>query len=348
MSDLISELKNVPYQFGLFQAASLIERMASAQNGFSSHDPKRHPVQFRSHLSLGFPAADIHAIKQTDADTYQIYSSLFCLAGSNGPLPLMFTEMVLSSLRQKDPAPAEFLDIFNHRLLHLLYSVKQKYEPALGHRPLNVIPTLRFVDACASLGRTSHDPSSQEAVWLKHAALVGSSPRSMATLLAMLKERVGISFQAHQFMGDWLNLPVNEQASLGNPNKLTSATKLGINATLGRKAWHQGGAIMLKATGVMPNDFFNLLPSSPLHQKLYWLIQRHQSSHQRVCLEISIEHQHLLPNGLGHCQGPRLGLSSWLSKNVRINSAQAGAPRRMDASRFWLSGETSHSTAPAV
>jgi type VI secretion system protein ImpH len=348
MSDLISELKNVPYQFGLFQAASLIERLASGQDGLGFHDLKSHPVQFRAHLSLGFPSADIHAIKQADGDTYQIYSSLFCLAGSNGPLPLVFTEMLLSSRRQKDPAPAEFLDIFNHRLLHLLYSAKKKYEPALGHRPLTEIPIWRFVDACASLGRTDHGPSSSDALWPKHAALVGSAPRSIATLFTMLKERVGIAFEARQFMGAWLNLPVSDQASLGNPKSHQSPSTLGIHATLGRKAWHQGGAIMLKATHVMPNDFFKLLPGGALHQKIHWLIQRHQSSHQRVCLEISIQHPNHLTNGLGHRQGPRLGLSSWLSNHARAKSKEATVPRRMDASRFWLSGDTSMSNAPTV
>lgn len=348
MSDLISELKNLPYQFGLFQAASLIERLDGGPNGSSSRDLKRHPVQFRSHLSLGFPSADIHAIQQADTGAYQIYSSLFCLAGSNGPLPLVFTDMLLSSRRHKDPAPAEFLDIFNHRLLHLLYSAKQKYEPALGFRPLTDIPTWRFVDASASLGRSSHGPASPDALWLKHAALVGSSPRSIVTLLAMLKERVGIAFEAQQFMGAWLNLPVSEQATLGNPKNHSSPSTLGIHATLGRKAWHQGGAIMLKATGVMPQEFFNLLPGSPLHQKIHWLIHRHQSSHQRVCLEISIQHQHHRPNGLGHRQGPRLGLSSWLSKNARVDAKGLVEPRPMAASRFWLSGDTRAANAPTV
>ena len=339
MSDLIVQLKKAPYQFGLFQAASLIERIAANQGEVSSTGTRNHPVQFKSHLSFGFPSADIQAIKQEESGAYQVYSSLMCLAGSGGPLPLVFTEMLLASRRNKDHAPADFLDIFNNRLLHLLYSAKQKYEPALGFRPLNEMPTLRFVDASASLGRMSEDQSSKESLWLKHASLTGASPRSIVTLLAMLKERVGISFEAHQFLGTWLNLPVTDQSVLGRSKYRKGQTQLGVNSTLGARAWHQGGAILLKAKNIMPSDFFSLLPGNGLHQKIKWMIERHQSSHYRVCLEINVHHRHYKLDGLGGGKGPRLGLNSWLAGSAGRDSMGGDSSHCMEPSRFWLSAE---------
>ena len=179
MSDLITQLKQDPFQFGLFQAASLLERIAQGQGGASHWGPSEHPVRFKSDITLGFPAGDIHSIRSDETGSYQVYTSLMCLAGSRGPLPLVFTEMLLASRRNKDHAPVDFLDVFNHRLLHLLYQAKQKYHLSLGARGLSEMPLLRFVDASASLGFKEKKGLGEEAVWLKHAALMGAAPRSM-------------------------------------------------------------------------------------------------------------------------------------------------------------------------
>jgi type VI secretion system protein ImpH len=152
MSDLITQLKQDPFQFGLFQAASLLERIAQGRGQTTHWGPIDHPVRFKSDITLGFPAGDIQSIRPDDSGSYQVYTSLMCLAGSRGPLPLVFTEMLLTSRRNKDHAPVDFMDVFNHRLLHLLFQAKQKYHLSLGARHLAEMPLLRFIDASASLG----------------------------------------------------------------------------------------------------------------------------------------------------------------------------------------------------
>jgi type VI secretion system protein ImpH len=150
MSDLITQLKQDPFQFGLFQAASLLERIAQGRGQTTHWGPSDHPVRFKSDITLGFPAGDIQSIRPDDSGSYQVYTSLMCLAGSRGPLPLVFTEMLLTSRRNKDHAPVDFMDVFNHRLLHLLFQAKQKYHLSLGARHLADMPLLRFIDASAA------------------------------------------------------------------------------------------------------------------------------------------------------------------------------------------------------
>ena len=243
MSDLITQLKQDPFQFGLFQAASLLERIAQGPGDAAHWGPSDHPVRFKSDITLGFPAGDIQSIRPDDSGSYQVYTSLMCLAGSRGPLPLVFTEMLLTSRRNKDHAPVDFMDVFNHRLLHLLFQAKQKYHLSLGARPLAEMPLLRFVDASANLGFREKKGFDEEAIWLKHAALMGAAPRSMGSLLAMLHDRLGIRFEAQQFFGEWLHIDPAEQALLGRGANHRSAAQLGVNATLGIRAWHQGAAI---------------------------------------------------------------------------------------------------------
>ena len=57
---------------------------------------------------------------------------VFGLGGPDGPLPYAYQEWLQQRARQKDHAPAEFLDLFQHRLLSLLYRVLRKHRVALG------------------------------------------------------------------------------------------------------------------------------------------------------------------------------------------------------------------------
>ncbi len=339
MSDLITQLKQDPFQFGLFQAASLLERIALGQGDTASWGPSDHPVRFKSDITLGFPAGDIQSIRPEDSGSYQVYTSLMCLAGSRGPLPLVFTEMLLASRRNKDHAPVDFMDVFNHRLLHLLFQAKQKYHLSLGARHLADMPLLRFVDASASLGFREKKAVNEEAIWLQHAALMGAAPRSMSSLLAMLQERLGIRFEAQQFFGEWLLIDPSEQASLGRGLKNKSAAQLGVNATLGIRAWHQGAGILLQAKNLTPQAYQKLLPGESCHRKLKWLVQQHQSSNYRVCLQIHLKDRYFKPAGLG-AQGPRLGLTAWLAHAAPVAENSASVTRSLSPSRFWLADKS--------
>ena len=339
MSDLITQLKQDPFQFGLFQAASLLERIALGQGDTASWGPSDHPVRFRSDITLGFPAGDIQSIRPEDSGSYQVYTSLMCLAGSRGPLPLVFTEMLLASRRNKDHAPVDFMDVFNHRLLHLLFQAKQKYHLSLGARHLADMPLLRFVDASASLGFREKKAVNEEAIWLQHAALMGAAPRSMSSLLAMLQDRLGIRFEAQQFFGEWLLIDPSEQASLGRGLKNKSAAQLGVNATLGIRAWHQGAGILLQAKNLTPQAYQKLLPGESCHRKLKWLVQQHQSSNYRVCLQIHLKDRYFKPAGLG-VQGPRLGLTAWLACAAPVAENSASVTRSLSPSRFWLADKS--------
>jgi len=201
------------------------------------------------------------------------------------------------------------------------------------------MPLLRFVDASASLGFREKNGLEEEAIWLKHAALMGSAPRSMVSLLAMLRDRLGIRFEAEQFFGEWLHIDPSEQALLGRGANKRSAAQLGVNATLGIRAWHQGAAILLKAKNLTPQAYQKLLPGEPFHRKLKWLVKQHQSSNYRVCLQIHLKDRHFKPAGLG-AQGPRLGLTTWLTHVAPAQEKNVSAARALSPSRFWLADKS--------
>lgn len=342
MSDLITQLKEDPFQFGLFQAASLLERIAQGANTNAHWGPIDHPVRFKSDITLGFPAGDIQSIRLDESGAYQVFTSLMCLAGSRGPLPLVFTEMLLASRRNKDHAPADFMDVFNHRLLHLLYQAKQKYHLSLGTRHLDDMPVLRFVGASGSLEFKAKKGLQDEAIWLKHASLMGAAPRATSSLLAMLRDRLGVHFVAQQFFGTWLQIDPDEQACLGSGVRQAPAAQLGVNTTLGTKAWDQGAAVLLQAKNLTAQTYHQLLPGEKLHHQLKWLIKRHQSASYRVCVELQIQDRHDKTAGLG-AKGLRLGLTAWLMAPSSMHPGQKRISRPLSPSRFWLSDQPTSS-----
>ncbi len=51
------------YRYEFFQAVRLLERMYPARRPVGHHDlPKDEVVRFRTHVSLGFPASEVHDV----------------------------------------------------------------------------------------------------------------------------------------------------------------------------------------------------------------------------------------------------------------------------------------------
>ena len=72
---------------------------------------------------------------------------------------------------------------------------------------------------------------------------------------------------------------------------------------------------------------------------LKWLVKQHQSSNYRVCLQIHLKDRHFKPAGLG-AQGPRLGLTAWLTHAAPAHEKNVAAARALSPSRFWLADKS--------
>lgn len=88
------------------------------------------PVRLRGHLSLSFPPRDVMAMQLGEGEGARpsLDVAFLTLYGVDSPLPLHVTEALL---REEEPEARQrvrdFLDIFNHRLLSLLYRVWSRY-----------------------------------------------------------------------------------------------------------------------------------------------------------------------------------------------------------------------------
>ena len=90
-------------------------------------------VLFKSNPSLAFQPADIADLKKgTDEESnalrsYSLSVNFLGLHGANSPIPAFYTEDMLGKA-EDESASRQFLDLFNHRLIELLYQSWRKYQ----------------------------------------------------------------------------------------------------------------------------------------------------------------------------------------------------------------------------
>jgi type VI secretion system protein ImpH len=212
---------------------------------------------------------------------------------------------------------------------------------ALSTGPLAQAPALRVLDAVSGLGRGegARAPGGQQA-WLRHAGLQGAAPRSMASLLALLRDRLGIPVTGQAFAGAWHALAPQDRARLAGRGAPAGAagTALGGACALGARIWNPLAGIALSTPALDAARFQALLPGGRLHSLLGWLVARHQQMDTRVELQVSLADA--VPTRLGVSPAaaagclPRLGLSAWLG-----GGAVRGEPARMQGPRFLLSSQ---------
>ena len=328
MPDLIERLRQKPECFDLFQALHLLERAQPERAAVGTSLGIDEAVRLSGHTRLGFPASDIHAVRasQRPGPPLTLSSAVMALGGAQGPLPLVYTEMLLEAARRDEGASLAFVDIFEQRLLGFLYRSRRKHRVALAAGEVQAAPPLRVLDALSGLGRAegARGPRGQRA-WLRHAGLQGAAPRSLASLLALLRDRLGIPFTGRSFVGAWLPLADEARARLAGPGPRAPGGR-GMGRTLGARAWDPSAGIALTTPPLRSDAVQGLLPGGATHGLLTWLVSRHQQQDIRVQLQVLIADAP--PTRLGtrdQASGlpPRLGLATWLCGPARAPDSGA-------------------------
>ena len=334
----MSLLRDDPHAFDLFQAISILERGEPARAPVGSADGMDEAVRLKAQVDLGFAPSDIAALDDSTrpGPPLTLTSPVLSLAGAQGPLPMPFTELLLERRRARDHSGLDFLDIFNQRLLGFLYRSRRKHHLALSGGAIDGAPLVRSLDALSSLGRAegARGPDGEQA-WLRHAGLQGAAPRSMTSLLAVVRDRLDIRFTGKQFVGGWHALAPCDRAKLQDPGKPASPqARLGMGASLGARAWDQGAGMALDAPPLQPAQFASLLPGEKNNALLGWLVARHLQRDIQVELRLDLAVQPATRLAADQPLAPRLGLSAWL-----CSPAPGPQPVRYQSPRFLLATE---------
>jgi len=252
--------------FAFMQAMWLLRRAYgdAPEPGFQG-PPSEEFVRLRPSASLAFPPGEIEDFTD-DSPTppaRRLTSTFLGLYGAHSPLPNFYSELVLQRIADDDNhALRAFLDIFNHRLLSLLYRGLLKYR---GH----LLFERHARDECswrlfALSGFDQSEARPQAGVpapmLLRFAGLWSQSPRSASAVGAILRTLLHpLPVRIAQCVPRWVYLRDDQRTRLG-----AHACRLGDDCTIGARVPDCTGKFRIQVGPVNLETYRRFLPGQQL------------------------------------------------------------------------------------
>jgi type VI secretion system protein ImpH len=258
-----SALAERPYDFHFIQAMWLIGRaLPEAVPIGHQGPPDREPVRLTPSVSLAFPPCDIESMEEDPEarPPYHVYTTFLGLYGAHSPLPSFYAEEILHRSDEGDDPVRGFLDIFNHRLLSLLYRGMLKFR---GHLLFDSTAGDEFSWRLFALsGLSAHGLAEASGLpktrLLQFAGLWCQLPRSAAALQAMLSTYLGLAcVEVQQNVFRWVYLDPSARFRLG-----VQSNRLGDDAIAGRRIPDHTGKFRVSIGPVEYETYREYLPGT--------------------------------------------------------------------------------------
>lgn len=309
---------------GFYALAALIEGLApEAARVGGGGPPRAEALVFRHDPSLAFSASDISSVvveKPSSVERvvgeagqlrYEITTTFLGLTGATSPLPEYLVE---DSVGEERSAERDFLDMFHHRLLSLLYRLVTKYDlgadfESSGHDAWSRrIVALGGADAYAE-GRESRLPM---LALLRLAPVLATGPRNGRSLRLALEEvlrsEIGAASVAiDEFVGAWVDIEADQLTRLGQANH-----RLGRDMVLGPRAFDVSAKFRVRIGPVTRSVYDRLRPQGDLFPVVKEVVERMLGNRLAYELEIAIATESVPTFVLSTSSGMRLGHDTWL------------------------------------
>jgi type VI secretion system protein ImpH len=268
-AEIPSPLRERPWDFSFFQAVRLLQRTAGGSNPIGSFDaPANEAVRLATNPSIGFPAAEIQALEIREDKPPKMTVNFFGLDGAQGVLPMRYTEMVLDRLYARDATLRDFLDIFNHRMVSLLYRAWEKYRFPVAYERTGQDAFTGYLLDLIGLG-TPGLPGRQsipDQSLLLYTGLLSQFPRSAASFRSMLANYFDAPVEIEPFAGGWRTLDEGSRTSF--QDGLSRSEQLGVGMVLGDEVWDQQSIVRVRLGPLSLEQYRSFLPDGSAHEPL--------------------------------------------------------------------------------
>jgi type VI secretion system protein ImpH len=252
-----------PYDFHFLQAMWLIGRALpdSVPVGHQG-PPDRESVRLTPSVSLAFPARDIESAEENPETTppYHLYTTFLGLYGAHSPLPSYYSEEILHQSDEGEDPVRGFLDIFNHRLLSLLYRGLLKFRGHLlfGQTAEDEFSWRLFALSGLSASGLAEASGLPKVRLLEFAGLWCQLPRSAAALEAMVRTYLALPCVGiQQNVPRWVYLDPSARCRLG-----VQANRLGQDAIAGRRIPDHVGKFRVSVGPLEYDTYCEYLPGT--------------------------------------------------------------------------------------
>lgn len=228
--------------------------------------------------------------------------------------------MVLSRVHDGDPTTRDFLDIFNHRLISLMYRVRKAHRVGFGGEAPGEEQVAGYLFALLGLGTTGlHDRQAiPDVVLLRYAELLAQQPRSAAGLQTLLADYFKVGVEVRQFQGHWVRLDEDQWTAIGDGGRNQA---LGRGALLGQRIYDVQGRLELVLGPLDLTDYLDLLPIGQGFRSMTALARFYLQHTLDFELRLTLKAAEVPKFCLGSNEGARLGWTTFLTTQpVRENA----------------------------
>jgi type VI secretion system protein ImpH len=205
-----------------------------------------------------------------------------------------------------------FFDVFHHRMLMLFYRVWANSRPAVSHdRPATDRFEL-YVGALEGLGLRAlrERDAFPDYAKLFYAGRLGAQVRNAEGLEAIVGDFFGVPTRIESFVGDWLELPVENRWRLGSR---APGWQLGVSTTLGGHIWARQQKFRLVLGPLDGPQFRAMLPGGPNLPKLAALVRNYVGEELRWDARLILKKRVEEPWRLGQA---RLAWTTWMGHSA--------------------------------
>lgn len=308
-SKIIEDLQATPGSFAFIQAATIASRYLREQGSAVDQDTTRFSVN----PSLAFPPADIESLEFDVTDKAQprinMMLNLLGLHGADSPLPAYFTEHVAQNRDDQDPL-RDFFDIFNHRLISILFSIwsKYRYYAQYNDEASDLLSHRFFGFIGAGFAETRAAKAIQWPRLMAYMGLIALNGEATGSLESILR---------HYFRHNditiipciprWVHIPEDQQTRPGEQNDT-----IGENFILGDEIRDQTGKFRVRIDNLTWDGFRSFLPCNDKFGELKAVVDFVLKSRFSFDVELRLKPGEIRPWIPGDEEnGTLLGWSTW-------------------------------------
>jgi type VI secretion system protein ImpH len=313
----LEELEAEPWAFDFHMALRRLDRAyPDRPSTGTARSPGEEPVRLGQDPSLAFAPAAIQAFQAPrNGEAGRMRLAFLGLFGTQGPLPLHFTEHAREGLRGAgDRTFAAFVDLFQHRLFAFFHRAWAISQPAVAQDRPETNPFLRYLGALCGIGLPSmhaRDGIPQRAK-VQFVSRLSGNLRNAEGLEAILREYFGLPVQLEQFIGEWLDIPCEYRWQLGRSRDVSA---LGATTVAGARSFQRSQKFRVTLGPLGPRDFQSFLPGSERLQALAALVRLYVGD--ELGWDVRLRHDSEQRQQLRLGKGSRVGYNCWLGTSYR-------------------------------
>jgi type VI secretion system protein ImpH len=226
-------------------------------------------------------------------------------------LPHWYNELARERVRQKDFALTEFLDIFHHRLVSLLYLVWKRCRCDATYRADCDDRLSRRLLSLLGLGTGGLTPHlgvpGEDLIY--YGGLLSRTIPSAVALESVLEYFAGTPTSVEQFLPRQMRLSPEDQTQLGRAN-----ARLGADALCGSRVWDCQSAFRVHLGPMGYRQFVEFLPTGRMSPIVFAIAQYATGVQYECDLRVILRRAQVPPCVLGsRATRPLLGWSTWVS-----------------------------------